>query len=93
MRSWFFFLLSLGATILLTGCSDLGFYWQAVSGHMDLLNRKQDIRELLESPGTSPRIKTEAEISGERTDFCNSVKWLLRTMKVTRVTSTLGAHM
>ena len=62
MRSWSVFLLSLGASILLTGCSDLGFYWQAVSGHMDLLNRKQDIRELLESPGTSPELKRKLKL-------------------------------
>ena len=29
---------------------------------MDLLNRKQDIRELLESPGTSPELKRKLKL-------------------------------
>jgi len=56
VRTGYLLLLSLGSVIILSGCSDLGFYWQVASGHLDLLNRKQDIRELLDSPDTSPKL-------------------------------------
>ena len=62
MRSGCFLLLVFGAIIVLGGCSDLGFYWQAAFGHLDLLNRKQDIRELLESPETSPELKRKLKL-------------------------------
>ena len=39
-------ILAIGSLLLLLGgCSDFGFYWQAASGHLDLLSRKQDIQE------------------------------------------------
>jgi len=46
----------------LSSCSDLGFYWQAASGHLDLLNRKQDIQELLASPETSTELKRKLKL-------------------------------
>ena len=54
--------ITLGALFFLIGCSDLGFYWQAASGHLELLNRKQDIQELLESPETSPVLKRKLKL-------------------------------
>jgi len=62
VRAWTVLLLSLGAVFILSGCSDLGFYWQAASGHLDLLNRKQDIRELQNSPETSPELKQKLKL-------------------------------
>ena len=62
MRSGCFLLLIFGAIIVLGGCSDFGFYWQAAFGHLDLLNRKQDIRELLESPEISPELKRKLKL-------------------------------
>ena len=49
--------LTLGILTFCSGCSDLGYYWQAASGHLDLLNRKQDIQELLDSPHTPAELK------------------------------------
>ena len=46
----------------MSSCSDLGFYWQAASGHLDLLNRKQDIQELLASPETSTELKRKLKL-------------------------------
>jgi len=49
--------LGIGSVLLLLGgCSDFGFYWQAASGHLDLLSRKQDIQELIQNPGTDPEL-------------------------------------
>ena len=46
----------------MSSCSELGFYWQAASGHLELLNHKQDIQELLESPETSAELKRKLKL-------------------------------
>ena len=62
MRSEIKLFLTLGVVFFLSSCSDLGFYWQAASGHLDLLNRKQDIQELLASPETSTELKRKLKL-------------------------------
>ena len=62
MRSEKIIFLTLGVVFFLSSCSDLGFYWQAASGHLDLLNRKQDIQELLASPETSTELKRKLKL-------------------------------
>ena len=52
----------LGIFAFCSGCSDLGYYWQAASGHLDLLNRKQDIQELLDSPHTPAELKRKLKL-------------------------------
>ena len=54
--------LTLGAVFFLSSCSDLGFYWQAAAGHLDLLNSKQDIQELLDSKATSTELKRKLKL-------------------------------
>ncbi|MDG1860720.1 MAG: aminopeptidase [SAR324 cluster bacterium] len=46
----------------MSSCSELGFYWQAASGHLEILNRKQDIQELLESAETSAELKRKLKL-------------------------------
>ena len=48
--------------IFLSGCSDLGFYWQAASGHISILNRKQDIQDLMNSTNTSSELKRKLKL-------------------------------
>ena len=62
MRSEIKIFLTLGAVFFLSSCSELGYYWQAASGHLELLNRKQDIQELLESPETSAELKRKLKL-------------------------------
>ncbi|GIT08204.1 MAG: hypothetical protein CM1200mP30_18340 [Pseudomonadota bacterium] len=49
----------------------LRYYWQAETGHLDLLNRKQDIRHCL-IPSYSSRIKTEIKACKE----CKKIRTL-----------------
>jgi predicted aminopeptidase len=62
VRSEIKLFLILGAVFFLSSCSELGFYWQAASGHLELLNHKQDIQELLESPETSAELKRKLKL-------------------------------
>ncbi|MBF0279345.1 MAG: aminopeptidase [SAR324 cluster bacterium] len=50
-KFWKYFLVLL-AGISLAGCSEIQYYLQAIEGHLDILNRKQKIEDLLEAPGT-----------------------------------------
>ena len=62
MRSEKKLLLTLGAAFFLSSCSDIGFYWQAATGHLDLLNSKKDIQELLDSSATSIELKRKLKL-------------------------------
>ena len=55
-------LLIFGILTFCGGCSDLGYYWQAASGHLDLLSRKQDIQELIDSPNTASELKRKLKL-------------------------------
>ena len=54
--------LILGILTFCGGCSELGYYWQAASGHLDLLGRKQDIQELIDSPNTASELKRKLKL-------------------------------
>lgn len=45
----------------LSGCSTMGYYWQAMNGHADLLNRQQPIEEVLADKSTRPEVKQKLE--------------------------------
>ena len=66
-------ILGIGSLLLLLGgCSDFGFYWQAASGHLDLLSRKQDIQELIQNPGTDPELSRKLKLVLEVREFAVS---------------------
>lgn len=46
-----------GLAALLGSCANLGYYAQAVGGQMDLVNRAQPVREVLDSPDTKQNLK------------------------------------
>ena len=46
----FFFCLG----VFLSGCGEFHYYLQAIEGHLDILNRKKDLRQLLQDPQTPP---------------------------------------
>ncbi len=56
----------------LGGCSDFGFYWQAASGHLDLLSRKQNIAELLKNPRTDAELKRKLTLVRKTRTFAGA---------------------
>ncbi|MGK5090509.1 aminopeptidase [Deltaproteobacteria bacterium TL4] len=44
------------------GCSEIQYYWQAVKGHIKILNNKQSIQALLEAPQTSPELVSQLKL-------------------------------
>ncbi len=53
--------LFLGVFVPLTGCSTIGYYSQAVGGHLKLMNARQPIAEVIESPDTSPELREKLQ--------------------------------
>ena len=49
--------------LLLSGCSTVGYYWQSVSGHMQMLNAARPVADVLTDPQTSAPLKARLELS------------------------------
>ena len=52
-----------------TGCSTLGYYGQAVGGHLDLLQRTRPVSEVLADPATPQRLRERLVLSQQMRDF------------------------
>jgi predicted aminopeptidase len=48
---------SLFTALALSGCATLGYYGQAIGGHLEIVNRSRPIADLLDDPATSPALK------------------------------------
>ena len=49
--------------LCLNGCASVGYYWQSVSGHMQMLNTARPVNDLLADPQTPAALKTRLELS------------------------------
>ena len=48
--------------LTLAGCESLGYYSQAVSGQLSMLNDRQSIEQLIEDPNTPIDLKTQLRL-------------------------------
>ena len=53
------------------GCANLSYYLQSVSGHLDLLGRRQSIDSLLDEPDTPQALKTKLSAVLRMRDFAS----------------------
>ncbi|MBC7780958.1 MAG: aminopeptidase [Proteobacteria bacterium] len=53
----------LALAMLLSGCSTLGFYAQAVRGHLDLMTRARPIAEVVADPATPDELKVRLDLA------------------------------
>lgn len=65
-----------GALILLlagflSGCSSLGYYSQAVGGHVEIMLAARPIADLIDDPATAPALKTKLEEVRSIRDFAS----------------------
>ena len=49
--------------LLLSGCSTVGYYWQSVSGHMQMLSVARPVADVLADPQASTNLKNQLELS------------------------------
>ncbi len=47
----------------LAGCSNLGYYWQAASGQIDLMRAARPVSQWLQDPATSAALKRKLELA------------------------------
>lgn len=57
---------------LLPGCSTLGYYSQAINGHLDLLSREQPIEEVIVDPETSAALKSRLTLALRVREFASN---------------------
>jgi predicted aminopeptidase len=61
--------LSLCIIMLTVGCAGPSYYGQAVSGHMRLMNQREDIHVILDSESTDPELAKELELTIQIREF------------------------
>lgn len=60
------------ASLALSGCTTAPYYWQAVSGQLELWQRSRPIDDWLADPHTKPELKARLEQVQEIRDFASS---------------------
>lgn len=62
--------LGLGAALCaLTGCADLGYYWQSARGHLGLLGAARPVPAVLQDPATPADLRERLALSQRLRDF------------------------
>jgi predicted aminopeptidase len=69
-------LLAVAALCFGTGCSDLGYYRQSVSGHLDLMSRAKPVDDWLSSADTPEALKQRLAKAKQMRDFSVQVLML-----------------
>ena len=62
---------AVAASVLLTGCANLGYYWQSMTGHLDILQAARPVRELLQEPQVPERVRDKLALSQRIRDFAS----------------------
>lgn len=60
------------AVLAASGCSSLGYYAQAVGGHLDILHRTRPVSDWLADPATPAPLRARLELSQRIRDFAVS---------------------
>ena len=60
---------ALAATVGLSGCSDLGYYWQSVSGHLSIMEAARPVRDWLAEPHLPQRVRERLVASQHIRDY------------------------
>ena len=60
------------AVVCLSGCANLGYYWQSVTGHMAVVNAAKPISEWLDDAKTPDATKKRLELSQRIRSFASS---------------------
>lgn len=64
--------LALLAASVMTGCSTVGYYSQAVSGHLALMRARVPVEEALADPATAPDVRRSLEVARDARAFAVS---------------------
>ncbi len=56
---------------VLAGCASPGYYLHAISGQVELLNKRRPVEEVLNDPATAPEIRQQLELVRRLRDFAS----------------------
>ena len=59
------------AMLLITGCAEIGYYSQAVGGHLKLMSARQDVQALIESDETDHKLRERLQLATEIRRFAS----------------------
>jgi predicted aminopeptidase len=72
----FLTLLLAGAAVCLgSGCSTLGYYGQAVGGHVELMQRARPVSDWLADPATPEALRARLKLSQQMREFAAMPNW------------------
>ena len=62
---------ALAAAVLLSGCETLGYYAQAIGGHLDLMARAKPVPSLIADPATPQDLRARLELAASIRDYAS----------------------
>jgi predicted aminopeptidase len=62
---------ALAATLCLSGCGTIGYYWQSVTGHLSILQAARPVDEWVREPDTPERVRAKLALSQRIRDFAS----------------------
>ena len=65
-------LIAVAAVLAVSGCSSLGYYWQSVSGHLQLMNAARPVPDWLSDSQTPERLKARLALTQRIRSFAVS---------------------
>jgi len=68
-QMYLFTLLIVTCITILSGCSSLGYYHQAASGHLSLMMATEPVENWLASPDTPPRLRAKLKLTQQARQF------------------------
>lgn len=57
--------------VLISSCSTLGYYWQAASGHVAILNKVEPIDTVLAKPGITDKLRQQLQLVQRAREFAS----------------------
>jgi predicted aminopeptidase len=63
--------LAVAGALCLTGCANLGYYWQSVSGHLELMSAARPVGELVAEESTPQRVREKLVLSQRIRDYAS----------------------
>lgn len=58
--------------LALSGCSSVGYYWQAIQGHFEIVAREQPIKDMLAQPALDPELRHKLELIQQARQFASN---------------------
>jgi len=61
--AWLLLAVTSGTLLSLSGCSNLGYYWQSASGHLNLMRAARPVPQLLADPATPAALRDKLALT------------------------------